>query len=150
MLDALLPTTLAASVELATGGRSLSASVRVAMPAAGTLDVVGAAGIEAPAPLDARWSWSGGDLGNLVNRLAPDAAAGIAGGLVVAGGVTAHGRLVGDLGSPTVDGELEVRDLSSFLPAVRPCGGSAANTRSPVSRGRVQPRRSRSTCPRLG
>ncbi len=96
MLDALLPTTLAASVELAAGGRSLSGSGRVATAAAGTLDVVGSAGIEAPAPLDARWSWSGGDLGNLLNRLAPDAAAAIAGNLVVAGKVAAHGRLGGE------------------------------------------------------
>ena len=94
--------------------------MRLATAAAGHLDVTGTAALGAPVPLDARWSWSGGDLEPLVDRFAPDAAALIPGGFVVAGEVAASGRLGGSLTAPTVSGEVRVRDL-----AVRP-GGAAA------------------------
>jgi hypothetical protein len=123
VLDAVLPTVVTAGIELSTDGRPLSASLRVATAAAGDLEVTGTAALGAPAPLDARWSWSGGDLGNLVNRLAPDAAAAVPRGLVVAGEVAARGRLGGTLTAPTVSGELQVRDL-----AVRSGGAAAAGT----------------------
>ena len=106
MLDAVLPSTLAASLELGAGGRSLSGSVRVATAAAGSIDVIGTAGLGAGAPFDARWSWSGGDLGRLVEPLAPDASTAIPGGLAVTGDVAASGRLGGDITAPTVNGDV--------------------------------------------
>ena len=125
VLDAVLPATLAASVELGAEGMPHSASLSLTTTAVGTLDVTGTAGLEASVPLDARWSWEGGDLGRLLETLAPDAAAAIPGGLVAAGEVSARGRLGGDLRSPTVDGQVEVRDLV-VLPRGAPAGGVAA------------------------
>jgi hypothetical protein len=120
VLDAVLPTTFDATVELPSEGGPASASLRLATAAAGVLDVTGTAALEPPVQLDARWSWSGSDLEPLVDRFAPDAAALIPGGFEVAGQVAARGRLGGSLTAPTVSGELWVRDL-----AVR-SGGAAA------------------------
>ena len=118
VLDAVLPTTFAAKFELPSEGRPVSGSVRLATAAAGVLDVTGTAALEPPAPLDARWTWSGGDLEPLVDLFAADAAASIPEGLVVAGEVAASGRLGGNLTAPTVSGEVWIRDL-----AVRSGGG---------------------------
>jgi hypothetical protein len=123
MLDAVLPATLTASAELPAGGRPLSGSVRVATAAAGTLDVTGSAGLEASAPIDARWSWSGGDLGRLLETIAPDAAAAMPAGLVVAGAVTASGRLGGGMTAPRVTGEVLVRDLAVLAGGAASKGG---------------------------
>lgn len=125
MLDAVLPAELAASVDLAAAGGRLSGALKLTTAAAGDLDVTGTAELAAPGPLDARWSWSGGDLGRLLETLAPDAAAAIPGGMVATGAVAARGRLGGDLGSPTVDGQVEVRDLVA-LPRGAPVGGASA------------------------
>lgn len=111
MLDAVLPATLATSVELGAGGRSLSGSIRVATAAVGAVEVVGAAGLGSGAPVDARWTWNGGDLGGLLGTLVPDAAASMPGSLVVTGEVTASGRLGGDTTTSTVTGEVLVREL---------------------------------------
>ncbi len=120
VLDAVLPATFDATAELPSKGRPVSGSLTLATAAAGDLDLTGTAALKAPVQLDARWSWSGGDLEPLVNRFAPDAAALIPGGLVVAGEVAARGRLGGSLTAPTVSGEMWIRDL-----AVR-SGGTAA------------------------
>jgi len=119
VLEALLPTTFAASVELAAEGRPFSGSLKLTTAAAGDLDVTGTAALGKPAPLDARWSWSGGDLESLLDQFAADAAALIPEGLNVAGKVAASGRLGGSLTAPTVSGEVWVRDL-----AVRPGGAT--------------------------
>jgi len=123
VLDAVLPTTLDARVELPSEGRPVSGSLRLATAAAGDLEVTGTAALGASAPLDARWSWSGGDLEHLVDWFATDAAALIPGGLVVAGEVAARGRLGGSLTAPTVSGEAWVHNL-----AVRSRGAAAAGT----------------------
>ena len=120
VLDAVLPTTFDATVELPSEGRPVSGSLRLATAAAGVLDVTGTAALEPPVQLDARWSWSGSNLEPLVDRFATDAAALIPGGFVVAGEVAARGRLGGSLTAPTVSGEMWIRDL-----AVR-SGGAAA------------------------
>ncbi len=120
VLDAVLPTTFDATVELPSEGRPVSGSLRLATVAAGDLEVTGTAELGTPALLDARWSWSGGVLEPLVDLFAADAAASIPGGLVVAGEVAASGRLGGSLTAPTVSGEVWIRDL-----AVR-SGGAAA------------------------
>ncbi|HSN57171.1 MAG TPA: hypothetical protein VLT32_21060 [Candidatus Sulfomarinibacteraceae bacterium] len=125
MLDAVLPATLAASVDLTAGGGPVSGTVELATAAAGDLHVTGTAGLGAAGPLDARWSWSGGDLGRLLETFAPNAAAAIPGGPVATGAVAARGRLGGDLGSPTVDGQVEVRDLA-VLPHGAPGRGVSA------------------------
>ncbi|MEX1312046.1 MAG: hypothetical protein AB1Z65_16625 [Candidatus Sulfomarinibacteraceae bacterium] len=119
VLDALLPTTVAASVELAAEDRPFSGSVRLATAAAGDLDATGTAALGKPAPLVARWSWSGGDLEPLLNELAADAAALLPEGLVVVGEVAAGGRLGGSLTAPIVSGDVWVRDL-----AVGPVGAA--------------------------
>ena len=120
ILDAVLPATLTGSIDVAAIDRPLTVSLRLDTAAAGILGATGTAGLATPAPLDARWSWSGGELGPLMSRIAPQAEAAVPGGFVVEGGVSARGRLGGDVATPTVSGELEVRDL-----AVRP--GGAAN-----------------------
>lgn len=111
MLDAVLPATLAASLELAAAHRPVAGSLQVDTAAAGDLAVTGTAGLTAQGPLDARWSWSGGDLRRLMDAFAPDASAAFSGGLVVTGAVAAHGRLVGNLMAPTLAAEVQVRDL---------------------------------------
>jgi hypothetical protein len=121
VLDAVLPATLAASVEAAGGGQPLSGSLRVATAEVSDLEVTGAAGLAAPVTLDARWTWGGGDLGGLVDRLAAGGMAVIPGGITVAGEVGAQGRFRGDLAALTVSGEVRVRDL-----AVRSGGAAAA------------------------
>ncbi len=119
VLDALLPATFAANIELAAADRPVSGSLRLATVAAGHLDVTGSAALEKPVPLDARWSWSGGDLEPLIDQLAAAAAALFPEDLIVAGEVTADGRLGGSLTAPSVTGEVWVRDL-----AVRPVGAA--------------------------
>lgn len=121
MLDAVLPATLTGSIAVAAINRPLAATLRLDTAAAGSLDLTGTAGLAAPLALDARWSWSGGDIGELLQRLAPQAAAAVPGGLVVAGEVSARGRLGGDVAALTVSGELEIRGLTVRSPA--PAGG---------------------------
>jgi hypothetical protein len=84
----------------------------VATTAAGDFDVTGTAGFGAPVPIEASWSWRGGELGRMVDRLAPNAGALIPGGLVVAGEAAAEGRIGGDLTAPIISGQLRVLDLT--------------------------------------
>ena len=112
ILDAVLPATLTGSIDVAAIDHPLSVSLRLDTAAAGSLDATGTAGLGAPAPLDARWSWSGGEIGPLLSRIAPQAAAAVPGGFVVEGEVSARGRLGGDVAAPTVSGELDVRGLA--------------------------------------
>ena len=113
MVDAVLPTTLTGSIDVAAADHPLSASLRFKTAAAGSLDVTGTVGPGAPGPLDARWSWSGGDIEGLLRRLAPQAVAAVPGGLVVQGEVSARGRLGGDIATPTVSAELTVHGLAA-------------------------------------
>ncbi len=111
MLDAVLPVTLAASLDLAAAHRPLAGSLQLNTASAGDLGVTGTVGLTAAGPLDANWSWSGGDLGRLMDAFAPDTAAAFPGGLAVTGTVAAHGRLGGNLTAPTLAAEMQVRDL---------------------------------------